>query len=105
MTFISISDYKEKNKDIYNTIKNIYQETYYPNIKSYLEKINTNIHIIYTFSNILSSLFENNNTQKFFNRKFGEFNHQKTEKITIENCNSDEEIENLLIHFLKANKN
>ena len=105
MTFISISDYKEKNKDIYNTIKNIYQETYYPNIKSYLEKINTNIHIIYTFSNILSSLFENNNTQKFFNRKFGEFNHQKTEKITIENCNSDEEIEDLLIQFLKTNKN
>ena len=47
------------------------------------------INIIYTFSNILTSIYGNEINQTFKNKKFGEFNSNKTIIITVGNCEMD----------------
>ena len=89
----------------YKYIFDIYQNSYNQNIQSFLEKIDSNINIIYTFSNILSSIYGNEINQTFKNKNFGEFNSYKTEIITVGNYTSDEEIEEKIILYLKSDIN
>ena len=61
-------------------------------MKSYLEKIDYNKHMIYTFSNILDSAFGISNLIKIIkNKKFGDFTEQKTKNIFVEQINSERE--------------
>ena len=80
----------------------IYFEKQYQhkNLKSYLEKINSNKHIIYTFSNILDSIFGLNNEIKLIkNVKYGDFKKETTKNIFIEQINSEREIDEKIIDF------
>ncbi len=55
ITYISnFGNFKNKYDKYYNQITKIYNDNFFPNLKTYLENISKNKHIIYTFSDILS---------------------------------------------------
>ena len=102
ITYISnFGNFKNKYDKYYNQITKIYNDNFFPNLKTYLENISKNKHIIYTFSDILSPIFNNN--QVYINKDFGEFNENKSCKIIIENCSSDEEFDDLINQFFNNN--
>jgi hypothetical protein len=96
-----IGNFKTNYENYYKIIIKIYNDNFYPNLKKYLEKISINKHIIYTFSDILTPIFDDNQIYK--NANFGDFNNEKSFKIIIENCLSDEEFDDLINQFFNNN--
>ena len=102
ITYISkIGDFKNNYNNYYNKIIKIYNDNVFPNLKIYLENISKNKHIIYTFSDILSPIFNYNQIYK--NKYFGDFDYNNSFKIIIENCSSDEEFDDLINRFFNNN--
>ena len=99
------SNFAQKYKEEFQNIIDIYFENQYEhqNLKSYLEKIEYNKHMIYTFSNILDSPFGLNNSIKIIkNKKFCDFTEKKTKKIFVEQINSEREIDEKILDFYSA---
>jgi len=96
------SNFAQKYKEEFRNIMDIYFERQYQhkNLKSYLEKIDSNKHIIYTFSNILDSIFGlKNEIKSIENIKYGKFSKEKTKIIFIEQINSEREIDDKIKDF------
>ena len=96
------SNFAQKYKEEFRNIMDIYFEKQYQhkNLKSYLEKIKSNKHIIYTFSNILDSIFGLKNEIKLIkNIEYGDFTKEKTKIIFIEQINSEREIDEKIKDF------
>ncbi|OUM60841.1 hypothetical protein PIROE2DRAFT_13322 [Piromyces sp. E2] len=104
--FFKYSEYGKNHSDEYNNILNIYlkDEKQHKNIKFYLESISTNKHIIYTYSNILDTIFESNG--KIQNNKYGSFTKEKTKNVFINQYNSEHDIDDALMeYYSKDNHN
>ena len=100
--FAKNSNFVQKNKPEFEKILNIYlkDEYQHKNFKSYLERINTNKHLIYTFSNILDSIFGLNNEMKLIkNENYGSFKKEKTRNIFVEQYNSERAIDEKIFDF------
>jgi len=100
------SEYGQQHKKKYQRILNIYLEcaNQHQNIKSYLENITTNKHIIYTFSNILDSIFGmNNEISSINNETYGSFTKDNTRNVFINQYNSENEIDEYIIEYSKSN--
>ena len=98
ITFMFFSGFNSKYHTL-EIIKNIYRKQYHQNIKLYLKNISSHKHVIYTFTNILDPIFDNNDIIK--NNKFGNFSLNSSKIIKIGNFNSEREIENELIDFFE----
>ena len=101
--FSKNSDFAQKYKEEFNTITKIFfkKQHQHKNLKSYLEKIDYNKHIIYTFSNILDSLYGIN----IKNEKFTCFIQNRTKNdIFVEKFISEREIDEQISDFY-LNKN
>ncbi|ORX57745.1 hypothetical protein BCR36DRAFT_318513 [Piromyces finnis] len=94
---------KNHNKEFQNILY-IYLKNNCRNIKTYLKNIDSPKHIIYTFSNILDSIFETSES-KIFNKIYGVFNIKSTRNIFIKEYNSERAIDDLIIDFYSNNNN
>ena len=101
--FSKNSKFSQKYKEEFQIITDIYFNDQYKhqNLKSYLEKVDFNKHIIYTFSNILDSIFNLNYSVK--NKKFNDFDQRKTKNIFVEQINSERKAEDIILDFYKNN--
>ena len=64
-----------------------------------------NKHMIYTFSNILDSVFGLNNSIKIIkNKNFGNFTEQNTKNIFLEQINSELEADERIFDFYSNKK-
>ena len=97
------SNFAQKYKEEFQIITDIYFKDQYEhqNLNSYLEKIDFNKHIIYTFSNILDSIFKLNYSVK--NKKFKYFDKNKTKNIFVEQINSEREADEKILDFYTNN--
>ena len=93
------SNFAQKYKEEFQIITDIYFKDQYEhqNLNSYLERIDFNKHIIYTFSNILDSIFKQNYSVK--NKKFNNFDKKKTKNIFVEQINSEREADERILDF------
>jgi len=103
--YLRNSSFSQKYIDEFKTILDIYHkdEHQHKNIKSYLENIDTNKHIIYTFSNIFDSVFDNNEIIR--NNKYDSFIKTNTKNIYIKQYKSERDIENEISEFYNNENN
>ena len=101
--FSKNTNFAQEYKEEFQIIIDIYFDDQYKhqNLKSYLEKIDSNKHIIYTFSNILDSIFKLNYSVK--NKIYKSFEQRKTKNIFIEQINSEREADEIILDFYKNN--
>ena len=101
--FSKNTNFAQEYKEEFQIIIDIYFDDQYKhqNLKSYLEKIDSNKHIIYTFSNILDSIFKLNYSVK--NKIYKSFEQRKTKNIFIEQFNSEREADEIILDFYKNN--
>jgi len=101
------SSFAQKYKEDFETILSIYQreERQHQNIKSYLESIefNENVHIIYTFSNMLESVFRDKN-ETILNATYGKFTDANTENLFVNHYTSERDIEGKIFDFFNKEK-
>ncbi|ORX81683.1 hypothetical protein BCR32DRAFT_244734 [Anaeromyces robustus] len=106
--YLKYSTAAKKYKNEIESIKDIYlnEEDQHKNLKCYLENINSNKHIIYTYSNILdSTLFGiNNKIKKINNKKYKSFTEEKTINIFVNQYDSENEIEEIISNCYSDNK-
>ena len=100
ITFMSFSGFDSKYHNL-EIIKNIYRKQYHQNIKLYLQNIFSHKHVIYTFSNILDPIFDNNDNDFVENNKFGNFSLYSSKIFKIGNFDSEREIEDELVDFFE----
>ena len=96
------SEYGKQHKEEMNKILNIYlnDENLHKNLKTYLENITSEKHIIYTFSNILESIFgARNEIKSIDNNTYGSFEKKTTKNIFINEYNSERTIEEEIVDF------
>ena len=100
--FSKYSIFAQKYREEFNNLINIYFENQYQhqNLKSFLEKIEDNKHVIYTFSNILDYIYEKDNIN---NKKYNNFSKTKTKNIFIESINSERDIDEQISEFYSNN--
>jgi len=96
-------EYGRTNHEEFKTIFNVYikDEEQRKNLKSYLKCLTTNKNIIYTYSNILDSIFEFN--ESIENNKYGLFSKEKTKNVFINQYNSERDIDDSLLEYYKKN--
>eukprot|EP00833_Pecoramyces_ruminatium_P005358 jgi/Orpsp1_1/1179390/evm.model.c7180000069138.1 len=83
------------NKEIMNRI----------NLRTYLKNIDSNKHIIYTFSNIFDPIFYyKKELIEFNNDKYGNFNKKSTKNIYINQYESEGAIDEVISEYLLNNK-
>jgi len=94
------SDFSQKYKEKFDRILEIYlkNENLHKNLRVYLENIESNKHIVYTFSNILDSIFDINN-EFIENDTFGPFMKATTKNIFIGQYNSERAIDELIMDY------
>ena len=105
--FAKNSNFAQKYNEEFKKILNIYlkEEYQHKNLKSYLERINSNKHIIYTFSNILDSVFGLNNEIKLIeNNNYNSFKKEKTRNIFVEQYTSERAIDEKILDFYTNEK-
>ena len=92
--------FKAKYNFYYENIINIYKNNYRYNFKNFIEQTDKKLSIIYTFSFINDSLFENNEEE--FNNKFflEKINKKSIMEIKIEEINSINIVEKNVINFI-----
>ena len=101
------SNFAQKYKEEFQNIIDIYFENQNnkKNLKSYLKNIDFNKHMIYTFSNILDSIFGLNNSVKLIeNKMFHDFTQEKTKNIFVEQINSEREVDEKILDFYTNNE-
>ena len=92
--------FKAKHNFYYENIISIYKANYRYNLKNFIEKTEKKLSIIYTFSFINDSLFENNN-ENIKNEYFKENIDSKTIKeIKISDINSISIVDKFIINYL-----
>ena len=96
---IFLQKYQEEFKQIFDIYTK--NEEQHKNLKSYLEKLKSKKHVIYTFSNILDSIFELNN--EINNKEYGIFTENKTKNIFVNQSNSERLIDDKIIDFYQNN--
>ena len=102
LLYIKNSENCKVNKEELENIISLYleEEDRHKCIKNYLEKIVFTKHIIYTYSNILESIFGSNNEITCINNEiFGSFTKNNTLNIFINEYNSENEIFNCINNF------
>jgi len=103
MFFIRNSDFAEKYNSDYKIISKLYYKDLYKHqsLKAYLGNIESNRHIIYTFSNILDSIFDySDENQEIANEKYGAFNRNSIKNVYIDQYNSESEIDEVISEYL-----
>ena len=100
--FSKYSNFAQKYKEEFNNVINIYfdNQKKHKNLKYFLEKIDSNKHIIYTFSNILDYILEINVQNKIYNNFTGE----KTLNIFVERINSERDVDEQISYFYSSNE-
>ena len=96
------SNFFQKYKEEFQKISDIYleEEKQHNNLKLYLENIKTKKHIIYTFSNILDSIFGlKNEIKKIENNIYGNFTKENTRNIFVDQYNSERGIDEIIYEF------
>ena len=100
--FAKNSNFVQKYKEEFQRVSDIYleEEKQHNNLKLYLENIKTNKHIIYTFSNILDSIFGlKNEIKKIENKIYGDFKKETTRNIFVDQYNSERGIDEIIFEF------
>ena len=100
------SSFYEKYNEEFKTMLDIYlkEEEQHKSLRSYLENINSNKHIIYTFSNILDSIFGyDNGTNQIMNSKYGQFNNEQTKNIFVNEYHTERDIDKIILDYYTNN--
>ena len=104
MIIIQKFGFKAKNASYYENILEIYTKNYKYNLKNFIEQTENKISIIYTFSHINDSLFENND-KEIKNIFFKELINKKSIKeINISDINSINILDKNIINFMTEKK-
>ena len=103
MIIINSFGFKAKYDLYYENILDIYRSNYKCNIKDFIENNSYNLSIIYTFSFINDSLFQNK-TQVINNKNFSEIiSKDSTAEIYISEINTIKMLDNYMINFIMNN--
>ena len=103
MIIINSFGFKAKYDLYYENILDIYRSNYKCNIKDFIENNSYNLSIIYTFSFINDSLFQNK-TQVINNKNFSEIiSKDSTAEIYISGINTIKMLDNYMINFIMNN--
>ena len=103
---ILITKYGWKNKftNYYDIIYQIYKDNYNYNFQNYLESLEYDISIIYTYTSILDEF--NSMDYNVKNKKFGaSFSKEKMKEINISEITAKEQIEKEIVDFIFDNSN
>ena len=98
--FSKYSNFGQKYKEELNNIISIYFNKKYQhtNLKSFLESIQSEKHIIYTFSNILDYILDIN----VKNKEYNNFSSNNTMNIFVERINSEREVDEHISNFYSS---
>jgi len=100
------SNFSHQYKNDFEKISKIYfkMEYQHRNLKCYLEKINTDRHIIFTFSNILDSVYSTeNNINIIKNEKYKNLTKATTKTIFINQYESERAIDEVIYDYFTNN--
>jgi len=100
------SSFAQKHKEDFKNILDIYlkDDHQHRNIKTYLENIDSTKHIIYTFSNILDSIFEASDSE-ILNETYGIFNNESTKNVFINEYDSERAIDEIINDYYSNDDN
>ena len=95
-----ISTFEQKHHGIINRIYEIYNESHYNNLTSFLQKMNNNKNVVYTFSNILETILLKEGKENYVkNEKYGEIRKDTVKEILISSIKTENEIEKEIEDF------
>ena len=108
MVLVCKYNFRNNYKDYYESIYNIYKKNYCYNLQNYLEKLNNEISIIYTFSSVNGDIMDN----LFYNKKSIKnsiyditFEKSSTKEINISSIYSINKLEIKLKNFIFEENN
>eukprot|EP00833_Pecoramyces_ruminatium_P004169 jgi/Orpsp1_1/1178201/evm.model.c7180000064404.1 len=107
MFFIKNSDFSRIHNKEYQIISNYYNKEIMNriNLRTYLKNIDSNKHIIYTFSNIFDPIFYyKKQLIKINNEKYGNIKKESTKNIYINQYESEGAIDEVISEYLLNNK-
>ena len=99
MIFLSKYGFINKHNFYYKCIYETYKDNYCHNIKNYLEKLNSGISVVYTFSSIFDEIIADEN-EKITNVSKIEFSKATTTEIYINTISAMEQIEKEFFDFI-----
>ncbi len=97
-----VSTFDEKNPGILNQIFDIYNEGDHSNLSNFLEKTNSQMNVVYTFSSILGNIkiISRDGNNKVFNNNFNlEIMSDSLLKINIAKLKSENDLDKELLNF------
>ncbi|OUM67355.1 hypothetical protein PIROE2DRAFT_58828 [Piromyces sp. E2] len=100
------SSFSQKHKEDFQNILDIYlkDDHQHRNIRTYLENIHSSKHIIYTFSNILDSIFESGDSE-VYNEMYGIFNNKSSKNVFINEYSSERAIDEIINDYYSNDNN
>ena len=105
MILITKYDFRNNNNNYYKIIYNEYKEKYCNNIKNYLEKLNEDISIVYTYSRIEDEIFYDENGKIMNKFMENEFSQNSINEINMNTIYSMEQIEKEFLDYFFNEEN
>ena len=102
MILFSKYGFRNKYNFYFKCIYESYKEKYCYNLKNYLEKLNNEISVVYTFSSIFDEIISNEN-EKIINSSKLEFSKSTTTEIYINTISTIDQIDKEFIDFIFNN--